>query len=172
MTREDECSEAMCEGKAAPSFDARMDAASRGKGPNDCWLWRGPTDREGYGRMSRNGVTIYVHRVAAARAYGPLPMTVNGKPTVVLHTCDVPGCINPRHLVIGTQADNMRDMVAKKRYQYGERHYAAKLTRRDVTRIRGLLRSGTKQIAIAEQYDVDPSLISRINSDVYWKEHV
>jgi hypothetical protein len=63
--------------------------------PSGCWLWQGAVTRDGYGRVRIAGVLTYVHRVAYAIAYGPLPARVE-----VSQLCSRPSCINPAHLCI------------------------------------------------------------------------
>lgn len=58
--------------------------------------------------------TIYAHRFAWELAYGPIPHGM-----FVCHSCDVPGCVNPGHLFLGTHSDNMRDASAKGRLTGG-----------------------------------------------------
>jgi hypothetical protein len=74
-----------------------------------CWLWCGNASVLGYG-VAWDGRPVYAHRLAA-RLYRL------GDPTgkVVCHRCDVPSCVNPKHLFLGTQADNLSDMRAKGR---------------------------------------------------------
>ena len=82
--------------------------------PNSgCWLWEGSQIRGGYGVISlggRDGANISAHRASMIIHGHVLP---HG--SIVLHKCDNPPCVNPDHLTIGTQSDNMRDMVAKGR---------------------------------------------------------
>jgi hypothetical protein len=70
-----------------------------------------------YGGFKVAGVMHYAHRWAWVRANGPIP-----EGQKVLHTCDVPACVNPAHLFLGTQAANMADKVAKGRQAKGETH--------------------------------------------------
>lgn len=77
-----------------------------------CWLWTGHVDRCGYGKICVNHRNINSHRAAWAAFRGPIPDGLH-----VLHSCDVPSCINPDHLFLGTHADNMRDRMVKGRYR-------------------------------------------------------
>lgn len=78
--------------------------------PNGCIEWTGYTDRKGYGRFSSVGGEVLCHRIAYAQHFG---VSVTGK--YVLHRCDNPRCCNPQHLFLGTNQDNMDDMVRKGR---------------------------------------------------------
>ncbi|KKN49314.1 hypothetical protein LCGC14_0644130 [marine sediment metagenome] len=69
-------------------------------------LWGGKLHRDGYGQVKVDGKFVYTHRLAWEIAYGPIPEGIQ-----VLHLCNTPPCILPRHLYLGTPADNMRDVV-------------------------------------------------------------
>lgn len=84
----------------------------------------------------------------------------------IMHTCDNVWCVEITHLVRGSHRDNMADMVSKERHAKGERNGHAKLTWEDVDYIR---ESNKRQKDLAKQFNVDPSLISRIISGEYWK---
>jgi HNH endonuclease len=81
-----------------------------------CWLWTGTTrDTFGYGALSVNSAFIMAHRLSYELHVGPIP---NG--LFVLHRCDVPPCVRPDHLFLGTQLDNIRDMIQKNRQHYAQ----------------------------------------------------
>src|SRR5258706_965015 len=71
-----------------------------------CFVWLGPITQDGYGNISG----VYAHRVAWEKEYGPIPKGMN-----VLHRCDIRCCVNPTHLFLGTQVDNIKDMIQKRR---------------------------------------------------------
>lgn len=75
-----------------------------------CWNWTGFINPKGYGQLSFKRRTVRAHRLAWALAYGPIPDGL-----CVCHRCDNRRCVRPDHLFIGTNLDNMRDMVAKGR---------------------------------------------------------
>ena len=76
--------------------------------PDECWYWKGSTDRDGYGRY--NGKTA--HRMALHIKTGRMGKGIKGK---ALHTCDNPTCVNPNHLDWGTQKKNMTDKALRGR---------------------------------------------------------
>ena len=77
---------------------------------NECMEWRGYTNGRGYPQKTINGRKVLLHRYSWEWANGPIPDNM-----CICHSCDNPPCINPDHLFLGTQADNMRDMYAKGR---------------------------------------------------------
>jgi hypothetical protein len=79
-------------------------------GVGDCWEWLRYTNVDGYGRLRWNEKYIGAHRVAWEKANGPIPGGMH-----VLHRCDNPPCVNPSHLFLGTNKDNMDDRDSKGR---------------------------------------------------------
>ena len=84
----------------------------------------------------------------------------------VCHMCDMPSCVNPDHLFLGTQDENMRDKVQKHRQARGELHGSARLTEEIVREIRASTRS---QEALGREYGVSQVAISRIKLGKNWK---
>lgn len=133
-----------------------------------CWLWEGCVNNMGYGQITSGGSTLQVHRVAYEQLVGDVPDGVN-----VLHRCDTPRCWNPQHLFLGTHADNVADKVAKRRHVFGERHPwtgrkiavdehpSTKITDADMVDVRFLVGQWLTQAAVAREYGVGQSCISR-----------
>lgn len=88
-------------------------------GLGSCWEWTGSRNKKGYGVFRAIGRVELAHRASWALANGLIPSGL-----CVLHKCDRPSCVNPAHLFIGTQADNVADMEAKGRGSHprGDRH--------------------------------------------------
>lgn len=102
--------------------------------PNSCWEWSASVNkRAGYGQFRLGSRMVYAHRVSWELHRGPVADGL-----YVLHRCDNRRCVNPGHLFLGTNDDNMADMVAKGRQARGQRHGSAKLTPDQVAEIRSL----------------------------------
>jgi len=134
-----------------------------------CWEWTGGRVKFGYGQTSINGKSITAHRMAWILAYGSIPDGL-----CVLHRCDNPPCVRPDHLFLGTNKDNTRDMIAKGRSKAprtagpGEVHGNARMSRAEVVRMRKLRKAGWKVDALAEEFRVGTTQVSRITRGVSW----
>lgn len=92
------------------------------RGEEECWPWLGVSLLKGYGFIGRGGRgagKLLAHRAAWEVTFGSIPESDGYHGTVVMHTCDNRLCCNPKHLRLGTQAENVRDMDAKGRRGYG-----------------------------------------------------
>lgn len=134
-----------------------------------CWDWTGSLDSDGYGKIKIKGVGIRAHHFSYTTFKGPIADGL-----MVLHTCDNPGCVNPDHLFLGSQFDNMKDMVAKGRANKlkGEASPLAKLCDSDVLEIRRRHISGDPVnggMALAREFCVSQGTILRIVTGKKWK---
>lgn len=138
-----------------------------GHGPTrNCFLWMGGTGAQGYGHIWVEGKTRDVHQVTYETFVGPIPEGL-----VVRHTCDVRTCINPDHLVVGTQGDNVQDAVSRHRHPAGERHGRAKLTVNRVAEMRKLYETEEfTQAQLSALYKVSKTQVSRILRGEAWTE--
>lgn len=110
---------------------------------------------------------LLAHRVSFELNHGPVPEGM-----VVMHTCDNPACVNHFHLKLGTQADNVRDMIKKGRQPFG-RFKRTKLTLEDRRQIKEMRNTGALQREIAKRFGVSRSMISMIVTDrpnIYWRQ--
>jgi len=81
------------------------------KGPDDCWNWLSATNGHGYGRFrDTSGSMLGAHRVSYELTFGKIPDDM-----IVVHLCDNRLCVNPRHLMVATQQENLIDMTRKGR---------------------------------------------------------
>lgn len=136
-------------------------------GPDDCWEWTGQRDR-GYGNVvfGRAKRSLRAHRLAYVLHNGMIPEYLNGMLACVLHRCDNPPCCNPKHLFLGTNTDNIDDMMRKNRQNKGENSGRAKLTDENVLAIR----AATKDIGkLHTVYGVSPGTIMMVRSGNSWK---
>lgn len=156
-------------------FEVKVD---RSGGPDVCHPWLRAKHEFGYGVFGvRKGVIMKAHRVAWEFTHGAIPAGM-----CVLHQCDNPGCVNPRHLFLGTDLDNKKDAHTKGRVPHGavhwtkphgnpvrgSRHPLAKLTEADVRKIRKLAARGFSSTEIAAKYPVPARRIRRIVARECW----
>jgi len=128
-----------------------------------CWLWNGYRNACGYGCAGIGGrKTMLAHRAAWEMVNGPVPAGMR-----VLHTCDIPACVRVDHLWIGTQQENIADMIAKGRMARGEQR-SRKLTAQQVTEIRYARTSGMFLSELAKKYRIGYGTVHAIISRRTW----
>lgn len=130
-------------------------------GPDECWNWNGAISKckngSGYGSLCVLGRQVKAHRVSFAINKGAIPAGM-----FVCHKCDNRRCVNPAHLFLGTQSDNIRDCSAKGRM-------ITKLTKYDVFSIRHSRENGEKLKVIAARFGVSTTTVSAIVRRRKWK---
>lgn len=136
-----------------------------------CWEWTDALTKTGYGTLT---IVVYVkdrrtvraklaHRVSWEINKGPIPDGLH-----VCHHCDNPQCVRPEHLFLGTDADNLADMVAKGRSNRGERHWNAALSFVAVREIRRLTRK--LAIVMAKRFGVREATVRAVITGRIWRE--
>jgi len=133
-----------------------------------CWLWTGG-QRNGYGAFWNGSRDIDAHRFSYELVHGPIPPAPRTSPVHICHRCDVPLCVNPDHLFLGTAADNMRDMAAKGRSLSGEDNPSAKLSESDVTEILRLLATGMQREHAGARFGVSTGGVQAIADEKVWR---
>ena len=122
-----------------------------------------------YAQVVHEGVMVYRHRLVYCEANDVTLSAIKGK--VVRHTCDNPRCINPEHLLLGTQLDNVQDRQVRGRTTRGMQIIQAKLTEADVLFIRDNYVRCSKEygtVGLAHKFSVNKATISRILNRELW----
>ena len=133
----------------------------------DCWIWMGATTR-GYGQTTIDKKHGYAHRFSWEFANGSIP---NKK--IICHKCDTPRCVNPEHLFIGTQADNIKDAIKKGRTKYkasfGSKNGNSRLTELAVKDIKKQYAGGKTLREVANAIGVSKSTVWNVVSNKNWR---
>jgi hypothetical protein len=134
---------------------------------NACWLWTASTVK-GYGQIGAGGTggrMLKAHRVSWEMHNGQI---LDGMG--VLHSCDTPLCVNPKHLFLGTTADNNKDMVEKGRQVRGSRvAHKTSLTEAKVLEMKLLLKIGQIRSEISKKFNVTMNVVNEIASGRTWR---
>jgi len=133
--------------------------------PDECWLWQGGK-RGQYGSARYNGRSLGAHQVSYILHYGPIPDGLD-----ILHSCDNPLCVNPKHLRAGTHLENMRDMINKgrDRHPHGEALPTnIKLNDEKVREIRKLIVEGVSHREIGRRFGITDCAVSYIRNRKRW----
>ena len=159
----------MVEQKHIDRFWAKVEK----KDKDSCWEWTAYRDKDGYGQLGFIGKSPWkAHRISWFLHSGEIPAGM-----LICHHCDNPGCVNPNHLFLGTQTDNLQDASKKGRVKnnykilVGEDNGSAKLTKEQVLSIRNEYENMNKKNKkkLARKYKVDPKTISNIVNRKNWR---
>ena len=145
------------------SLDERLLRSVQYEANTGCWLWAGAVDGKGYGRLIERGKVLLAHRVSWMICHGAIPSGL-----CVCHRCDTPLCVNPAHLFLGTQRENIQDASRKQRMPLGERQGNVKLKTADVIAIRELAHAGVMQKDIAARFAIAQPTVSDIVRRKKW----
>lgn len=133
----------------------------RSGGLDACWPWVAARDPNGYGRVNRK---VYgdsmAHRYVARQIIG-----APENPEAVMHECDNPPCCNPLHLRPGTRLENNCQAWERGLHPLGEAHPRARLSDAQIAEIRRRCKAGERQRAVAAEFGIDPSHVSKIMSN-------
>lgn len=131
-----------------------------------CWEWSGSLTKKGYGFFKVNKENVPTHRFSWALHFGEIPDGL-----YVCHTCDNRKCCNPERLFLGTQFDNMQDMVRKGRNANvkGDKNPRATLTESNVIEIRNMWDSGSSIKDLSFMFSSPKTTINNIVSGNTWK---
>lgn len=148
--------------------------------PSGCWIWQSQRTAR-YPRITHEGKGRGVHVASWMIHRGPVPSGLK-----VCHECDVPRCVNPAHLFLGTQSDNLKDMGRKRRHgaqrnpkawaarigtansKPGERNPAAKMTQADVDELRRLRGEGWSYSRLMKRFKIGKTQVARIVRGQSW----
>ena len=149
------------------TFDTFEEKTQKGPLEDDCDIWIGAVTPEGYGKLTVNGKIMYAHRYSYTLSKGVIPEGM-----LIMHSCDTPACVNPRHLSVGTSQDNTTDMMQKGRHigqGKGEKNLCAKLTEEIVHKIRKYRAEGASYAQTATEFNIPASTVGAIVTRATWK---
>ncbi len=137
-----------------------------------CWIWNGDRNPKGYGIVAyggrKNKKREGAHRVAFKHYVGNIPAGLQ-----VLHKCDNPSCVNPEHLFVGTQLDNIKDMFLKKRQgktgAKGEKNGKSVFSAEQVIFMRQLYADGVSVLELNNKFGATYQAIDSIVKQETWK---
>jgi hypothetical protein len=128
-----------------------------------CWVWMGATQVRGYGEIVSSNRKYLAHRASYEAFVGKIPKGMN-----VCHACDNVACVNPNHLFLGTQKQNLQDMVGKGRSTRGEKNPSAKLTEEKVKSIKHGFADGKTDSELAGQFNIVRQTVNNIRHNKRW----
>ena len=129
-----------------------------------CWEWSAGKNSAGYGAFYPKNKQILAHRYSYELHNGKIP---DGH--FVLHKCDNPSCVNPSHLIAGSQKDNLDDMDRKGRRYSGESHHSSKMNKHSVNELRVAANNGASVSDLSIKYGISQAQVYRIKNKELWR---
>ena len=130
-------------------------------GHTGCWTWKKAKGSGGYGVTWYQGKTVYAHRMSYYAYKGEFDSDF-----IVRHTCDNPSCVNPNHLILGSDQDNSTDMVNKDRQAKGSKNGLAKLNESIIPYIKT---SPLSSRVLGKEFGVCKNVILEIKRGNIWR---
>jgi hypothetical protein len=125
---------------------------------DSCWIWKGTIKRGGYGKLCfKENKSAIASRVAYELFNGPIQDGM-----YICHLCDVPSCVNPDHLWVGSHMENTLDMIEKERQH-------SKLLSMDIIELRRLWQQGASNASLCERFNITSGTVSSIIHRRIWK---
>lgn len=137
------------------------------RGPDECWIWTANRLPKGYGLFRVEDKMVKTHRLSYEMHKGPIP-----KGLWVLHTCDNPPCVNPTHLWVGTNAENVADKETKGRGNHprGAKHGRATISEATAREIRATHAAGLSSTkALAERFGIATHIVHDVVHRRSWR---
>jgi len=148
--------------RRATAFWNNVDRGEEG----ECWPWQRAKESQGYGVFSLGGKSHGAHRIAYALAHGADAI----KPgLMVRHRCHNPSCVNPEHLVLGNQRENVDDSVRDGRFAHGVRNGGSKLDEDAVREIRREAGTWDGMCAMMLKHRVSQAQVMAIHRRQWWR---
>jgi hypothetical protein len=154
--------------RARPDSERFWEKVKIGK-KDECWEWQGTKNGiKNYGNFINDLIkSNLAHRVAYYLKNGDF-----NEDLCVCHKCDNPPCVNPNHLFLGTQKENLQDMLSKNRFPTGEKHWNSKISDEKRESILKMLSEEKKIREIAKKLNVPSTIISNIKYRGYLNENM
>lgn len=154
-------------GKKAEDLKIRFWKKVSKQKEDECWIWNAYKHKKGYGYFHANGSVMKSHRISFILEN----KTLIPKGMCICHSCDNPSCVNPNHLWMGTNMDNIKDSLMKGRRigLRGEKNNSCKLKSKEVLKIRELFLQKIKAKHIAKMFNIGISMIYAIKQRRNWK---
>jgi hypothetical protein len=148
------------------SLKERFDSNYIKNNESGCWIWSSSLNHDGYGRIFFKGTRKMAHVVAFEIYREEVPAGMK-----VCHTCDVRCCVNPSHLFLGTQLDNVRDMITKGRANIpkGSMKKNSKIDEKTAILIKRGLVAGVTPTKLAITLSVSRHIVFSIKNGKSWR---